>query len=87
MFKRLTWPAAIERALDESDRPLTAAEIANRALHEGWVARRSDSPSYSVKGAIHDHIKRGNGRGFMVAGRGPSLEYLYWLLRKSSNNG
>jgi hypothetical protein len=80
--KCLTWTAAIERVLQESDRPLTTTEIARLAIVEGWVQPSTEWPSYSVQGAIVKHMKDGNSKGFQVVGKDLAAQRLYWLVGK-----
>lgn len=78
--KRVPWPTAAERVLQAADCPLTAAEIARRAIFEGWVRTDSDWPSLSIHNAIAKHIKVGNSKGFKIIRRGPNKPALYWFI-------
>jgi hypothetical protein len=80
------WVTAIHEVLKESQKPLTAIEIAHRATQAGLVTTLSQVPSTAVHTAIRLHRKDGNSCGFTVI-EGPSGTHnLYWLVGKVSLN-
>jgi hypothetical protein len=84
LIKRMSWPVAAERVLQGADEPMTAVDIARVAIENGWVAQRSEWPSYSLQGAIAKHVKAGNVLGFKVYPGAHMHGARFWLLSKGS---
>ena len=80
--KKMKWLDAIERVLEESDRPLHSTEIARRAIANDWVETDAQFPEHTVQAAVWRQIKKGdNPRGFVMVGLGRRGSF-YWLKRK-----
>jgi hypothetical protein len=84
--KTLKWLDAIEKVLEESDRPLHSNEIARIAIDKGWAASDAMAPDHTVQAAVYRHIKDGaNQRGFVMVGDG-RVDRCYWLKSKGDLN-
>ena len=77
----MKWVEAIQKVLEESNRPLHSYEIAHIAMQKGWAKSTAMLPDHTVQAAVHKHIAGGNGCGFVMIGEG-RVSRTYWLLRK-----
>lgn len=71
---------AIERALNEAERPLDAEDLAYIILNNNWVRRLRENSRVAVQNAIARSLRRGNKLGICVIGQGKNCRY--WLSRK-----
>jgi hypothetical protein len=54
---------AAERVLKESEVPLSIFEITERALHQGLITPKSDTPAVYVRAAIRKDNRKRESRG------------------------
>lgn len=70
----MNWLHAARKVLEESDRPLTSHEIADRAIRSGFKSSTGEHSHYSVQAAIAKDIKqKGQDSTFIVLGRGNDI--------------
>lgn len=77
----LTIREAVERALNESDRPLDASELQRRITRSGWMKEISLTSTDLVVGTIRRIIVQGNAPGIVSMGE-TKCHRKYWLSRK-----
>lgn len=80
---QMTWLEAAEKVLKRAERPLTGAEIADRAMAQGLVVGKGKTPQKSLTAEIwkDQKWKRGPESPFIRVDDGPHRGK-YWLRHK-----
>jgi hypothetical protein len=79
---QLSWTAAAEQVLLDSQNPLTGGEIASLVLKAGLRLRGGSAPEYSVQAAISKDLKVNGQSSLFVVLKAPDGTSRYWLKSK-----